>query len=172
MIPVPIKILTNSIIPYLHKITDKYPDIEAIWLFGSRANGSHNQESDWDLFVFANDRVLDLLKADKELKNESEKNNIDLLVVFNGDDFKPPWKRPGEENKRYKQGCMTGVHSFEWIRISEVEAKYKARKDDEDLVRKAWRSERGRKGSERGQKGVRKGSGQKGVKSFLDYIYA
>jgi predicted nucleotidyltransferase len=139
MIPESIKRLANHINPYLHKITDKYSDIEAIWLFGSRANGDHNQNSDWDLFVFVNDRVLDLLKADTELKNESEKNNIDLLVVFDGDEFKSPWKRPGEEINPYKKGCLAGVHNFDWKTISEVEANYTARKNDEVQIRKAWR---------------------------------
>ncbi len=139
MIPESIKLLANDINPYLHKIIDKYSDIEAIWLFGSRANGDHNQKSDWDLFVFANGRVLDLLKADIELKNESEKDNIDLLVVFNGDNFKAPWKRPGEENKPYKESCLTDVLNFDWKTISEVEANYTARKNDEVQIRKAWR---------------------------------
>ena len=139
MIPESIKLLANDINPYLHKIIDKYSDIKAIWLFGSRANGDHNQESDWDLFVFANGRFLDLLKADKELKNESEKNNIDLLVVFDGEDFKAPWKRPGEENKQYKESCLTGVLGFGWSKLSEVEAEYTARKNNEVQIRKAWR---------------------------------
>lgn len=126
----------NDINPYLNKITNQYSDIEAIWLFGSRANGDYNQESDWDLFVFANDRVLNLLKDDIELKNESEKNNIDLLVVFNGDNFKAPWKRPGEENKRFKESSLMGVLGFKWKNLSEVEAEYT---DQNTQLRKAWR---------------------------------
>ncbi len=145
MIPETIKLLANDINPYLHKIIDKYSDIKAIWLFGSRANGDHNQKSDWDLFVFVNDRVLDLLKTDTELKNESEKNNIDLLVVFDGENFKAPWKRPGEENKQYKESCLTGVLGFGWSRLSEVEEEYTERKNVEGQthsntrLRKAWR---------------------------------
>ncbi len=139
MIPESIKRLANHINPYIHKIIDKYSDIGAIWLFGSRANGDHNQKSDWDLFVFVNDRVLDLLKADTELKNESEKNNIDLLVVFDGDEYEAPWKRPGAENNPYKKGFLAGVLNFDWKTISEVEATYKARKNDEVQTRKAWR---------------------------------
>lgn len=133
------KLLTNDIKPYLNKITDKYSNIEAIWLFGSRANSDHNQKSDWDLFVFVNDNVLDLLKTDTELKKESEKNNIDLLVVSDSKTYKAPWKRPGEENKLYKEGRLTGVYSFEWKTISEVEANYTSRKNDEVQIRKAWR---------------------------------
>ncbi len=139
MIPKLIKLLANDIKPYLNKIINKYSNIETIWLFGKRANGDHNQKSDWDLFVFANGRVLDLLKADIELKNESEKNNISLLVVFDGENFKAPWKRPGEENERYKEGCLTGVVGFEWSKLSDVNAQYKGRKNGEVQIRKAWR---------------------------------
>jgi predicted nucleotidyltransferase len=145
MIPESIKLLANDIKPYLNKIINKYSNIETIWLYGKRANGDHNQESDWDLFVFANGRVLDLLKADIELKNESEKNNIDLLVVFDGENFKAPWKRPGEENKRYKESCLTGVGGFGWSKLSEVEAEYTEVKGVEGQMhqntqlRKAWR---------------------------------
>ena len=139
MIPESIKRLANDIKPYLNKITDKYSNIEEIWLFGSRANGDHNQESDWDLFVFANDRVLDSLKDDIELKNESEKNNIDLLVVSDDENYKAPWKRPGEENKLYKEGCLTGEYGFKWERLSDVKAQYKAIKNDEVQIRNAWR---------------------------------
>ncbi len=139
MIPESIKRLANDIKPYLNKITNQYSDIEAIWLFGSRANGDHNQKSDWDLFVFANNsRVLNLLKADKELKSESEENNIDLFVVSDGKTYKAPWKRPGEENKLYKEGSLD-VYDFGWKTISEVEAEYRAIKNDEVRIRKVWR---------------------------------
>jgi len=139
MIPESIKILANIIKPYLNKIIEKYSNIEAMWLFGSRANGDHNQESDWDLFVFANDRVFDSLKDDIELKNESEKNSIDLLVVSDDKNYKAPWKRPGEENKPYKEGCLTGEYGFKWVRLSDVKAQYKAIKNDEVQIRNAWR---------------------------------
>jgi predicted nucleotidyltransferase len=139
MIPKSIKLLANDIKPFLNKLINEYSDIETIRLFGKRANGDHYQDSDWDLLVFANGRVLDLLKANIKLRNESEKNNIDLLVVFNGDDFKAPWKRPGEENKPYKESCLTGVGGFGWSILSEVEAEYTEVKDSNTRFRKAWR---------------------------------
>ncbi len=145
MIPNAIKLLNNDINPFLVKLINKYAEIESIWLFGTRANNDHNDKSDWDLFVFANDNVLVLLKSDVELKIETEKNNIDLLVVFDGDNFKAPWKKPGEENKEYKKGCLTCLGGFGWSVISEYEADYTEAKEVEGQaysdtqIRKAWR---------------------------------
>lgn len=145
MIPHSIRLLINNINPFLLKLTNKYSEIESIWLFGRRANNDHTDTSDWDLFVFSNDSVLDLLKTDIELKIESEKNNIDLLIIFDGDKFRVPWKRPGEENKDYKKGCLTCPGGFRWSIISEFEADYTEAKDVEGHIlpitklRKAWR---------------------------------
>jgi hypothetical protein len=145
MIPTSIKLLTNDISPYIKKLTNRYAEIQSIWLFGKRANHDHNDKSDWDSFVFANDNLLMLLKNDVDLKIDSERNNIDLLIVYDGDNFKAPWKIPGEEDKDYKQGCLTCVGGFGWSIISEIEANYTEAKDVEGQIlpvtklRKAWR---------------------------------
>jgi len=145
MIPNAIKLLINDINSFLNKLVNKYAEIDSIWIFGKRANGDHNDKSDWDLFVFANDKVLSLLKSDIEMKIETEKSNIDLLVVIDGDNFKAPWKRPGEENKEYKEGCLTCLGGFSWLEIAEYEANYtEAKHVDGQMypvtqLRKSWR---------------------------------
>ncbi len=120
MIPDSVKELATEISPYINELKDKYSEIESVWLFGSRANAPYSEESDWDLFIFANGRVLDSLKTDTELRRE----NIDLLVVFNGNDFKAPWKQPGEEHLPLKYGSLTGLGQWGWEEISDVEAVY------------------------------------------------
>ncbi len=120
MIPDSVKELATEISPYINELTDKYSEIESVWLFGSRANASYSEESDWDLFIFANGRVLDSLKTDTELRRE----NIDLLVVFNGNDFKAPWQKSGEKHLPLKYGSLTGWGQWGWEKISDVEAVY------------------------------------------------
>jgi hypothetical protein len=55
------------------------------------------------------------LKSDAELKIETERSNIDLLIILDGNNFGAPWKRPGEENEPYKQGCLTCIGGFRWF---------------------------------------------------------
>ncbi len=135
----------GDIYPYLNNLTKKYTDIKSVWLFGSRANNDYNKKSDWDLFVFSDEVVLDLLRSDINIKNESEKYNIDLLVVFDGDNFYAPWKIHGEEDKEYKEGCLFCLGGFSWSKISDVEAEYIETKDVKGMMypkvqsRKAWR---------------------------------
>ncbi|GAI86591.1 unnamed protein product, partial [marine sediment metagenome] len=66
-------------------------------------------ESDWDLLVFANEQILESLKIDKDF----QLNNIDLLVVYNGNDFQDPWK-----NKR------GSLKEFRWEKLSNRKARY------------------------------------------------
>jgi len=142
---VEIKLLAGKVYPYLNNLTNRYTNIESVWLFGSRANNDYNEKSDWDLFIFSDEEVLDLLRSDMDVKNESEECNIDLLVVFDGDNFNAPWKISGEENKEYKEGCLFCSGGFSWSKISSVEAEYTETKDIEGKMypmirrRKAWR---------------------------------
>lgn len=113
--------LTENIQIYLEVLTEKYDSISAIWLIGSRANGCAHEHSDWDFFVFANNDILQSLRCDPTF----EQNDIDLLVVYDGDSFIKPW---GENSKR------GNLKKWNWSEKSEILAEYtqlKWRKDED-----------------------------------------
>lgn len=101
---------------YIKDLTDEYPSIESIWLFGSRANNRAKEDSDWDLFVFANQEILDKLKKNKQFNN----NMIDLFVIYNGKDFQLPWPNLERRNK-YKSG---NLNKWGWEQITNSKARY------------------------------------------------
>ena len=102
---------------YIKTLVDEFPSIMEVWLFGSRANLSYTKDSDWDLFVFANEYTLQKLNARPEYNNPK----IDLLVVIDGDLFEEPW--PIDRPKKDK------LSNWDWKRLSETEAKYFGTKD-------------------------------------------
>lgn len=100
---------------YIKKLILSYPLIKSIWLFGSRANNSYKDDSDWDLLIFANKNILEELKINSSFK----KNGIDVLVVFDGKNFEGPWP----DNQGIKKGDLT---FWNWNQISDNEATYKS----------------------------------------------
>jgi len=103
---------------YIINLTCKYSSINSIWLIGSRANNSYKDNSDWDLLVFANQDMLDSLKKDMNF-NMPE---IDLLVVYDDNNFISPWPRNDKESE-HKKGCLK---SWQWNFVDEFSAKYKS----------------------------------------------
>ena len=94
--------LEKEIKDYIVKLTIQHPSIESIWLFGSRTNGTYRPDSDWDLLVFGTHNTL----AELSISNEFKHDNIDLLIVYNGNDFKEPWPAdPGI--KKQKSGSLS-----------------------------------------------------------------
>jgi predicted nucleotidyltransferase len=87
------------------------PSVAAIWLIGSRANGTERGESDWDLLVFGTQQTLAFLASSGSL----HKSEVDLLVVTNGDDFQAAW------GERSKHGSLS---EWQWQQVSETEAQY------------------------------------------------
>ncbi len=79
--------IDSNIRCYLENLTSTYPEIDAIWLIGSRANASARNDSDWDLVAFGNEKILNSLREDTTFNC----NNIDLLVVYDGNRFTEPW---------------------------------------------------------------------------------
>lgn len=79
--------MTFSIVEYCSHLTTVAPGIENIWLFGSRANGTANDESDWDLLVFGRGDVLDRIRNNSTLHVQ----NVDCLVVLPNGDFENAW---------------------------------------------------------------------------------
>jgi hypothetical protein len=74
---------------YLDEITNYCPGIREIWLIGSRAYGKP-APSDWDFLAFADLATLKKLQATSKFIRE----DIDFLVVYDGNQIKQPWRRP------------------------------------------------------------------------------
>jgi len=92
-----------------------------VWLIGSRANQSAKATSDWDLLVFGS---LTLLNA---LAKEAPILGLDLLVVFDGEEFRSPW--PRQEDGHYKTGRL---ERWQWAKLSEDAATYEGTKWPDD----------------------------------------
>ena len=60
--------------------------IAAVWLIGSRANGTEKETSDWDLLVFGDVATLECLKARPNL----HRGNVDCLALVDGE-FRNAW---------------------------------------------------------------------------------
>lgn len=73
---------------YIENLLSVCPEITEVWLIGSRANNKAQEDSDWDLFVFGNDHTLSTLQENLSLRHP----DIDLLIVYNGNDFREPWE--------------------------------------------------------------------------------
>ena len=96
---------------YIEQLTKRHPDIESIWLIGSRANGNESATSDWDLIVFLGDKLFDDLGADEEV----HRPEVDVLVVLSdGDEFRRPWGQP-------KTGSLS---SWKWTQTGSDTANY------------------------------------------------
>ena len=108
-------LINQKISQYIDTLTDQYLGIKSIWLIGSRANDSYRDDSDWDLFAFADQHIFDKLKGSRPYTRDK----IDLLVVFDGEHFEEPWP----DEKGAKEGTLT---TWEWNEISPKEARYKS----------------------------------------------
>lgn len=123
--------MNSQIDIYIRKLVARYPGINSIWLFGSRANKSYREDSDWDLFVFANREILTALRQSKGLYDKQ----IDLLIVFNGTEYEQPWP----DEKGIKRGTLI---DWKWNVLSSNEATYETVKYKSDEWFKAGMSER------------------------------
>ena len=109
---------------YIENLLAACPEITEVWLIGSRANDKARVDSDWDLLVFGSNRTLSILHKNLSLRRP----DIDLLIVYNGNDFRAPWKT---ESGKVHSGSLTG---WEWERDkgSHVRAHYKGTKGKDD----------------------------------------
>ncbi len=124
---------------YIENLLAACPEITEVWLIGSRANDKARVDSDWDLLVFGSTRTLATLRKNQPLRRP----DIDLLIVYNGNDFRAPWKT---ESGKVHSGNLTGWE-WEWDKGSHVRAHYKGTKgkDDEfevtvtrEVARRVW----------------------------------
>ena len=100
--------LTKTASAFISALTALQPPPDSIWLIGSRANGRATQESDTDLIVFGSKALLDIIRS--QLKQPEE---VDCLVVFNGDDYQDPWQE--------KTGSLT---KLQWLKLDASSARY------------------------------------------------
>ena len=109
---------------YIENLLAACPEITEVWLIGSRANDKARLDSDWDLLVFGSNRTLSTLRKSQTLRHP----DIDLLIVYNGNDFRAPWDT---ESGKVKTGSLT---EWEWERDkgSHVRAHYMATKPGDD----------------------------------------
>lgn len=80
---------------YIEELIKCHPQIESIWLIGSRANELPRDDSDWDILVFSNRELLTKLRERPILKRKQ----FDLLIVYNGQDFQEAWPVRNYANK-------------------------------------------------------------------------
>lgn len=115
---------------YLKELVASHPAIAEVWLIGSRADGSARPTSDWDYLVIADQGTLESLSA----KPEFNALDVDLLVVYDGDNFRKPWP----DGDREKHGSLSG---WDWNQTSETEAHYRATKARSNDDFYSWVSE-------------------------------
>lgn len=82
--------LSEEMSEYVADLKRAYPAISSMWLFGSRADGTANESSDWDLFVFSKEPVLEDIKTEPRFHLE----NVDLLLVGDDGEFSKPFGEP------------------------------------------------------------------------------
>jgi predicted nucleotidyltransferase len=118
----------STIQSFLEQCLDRFKSITSIWLFGSRANNSFREDSDWDLLIFADEQTLDLKRMAKELK----RSDVDVLVVYDGKNSEEPWPeiRDGQVNpKRLSLYSSIWNGGIEWNQFSTTKASYQGTKD-------------------------------------------
>ncbi|NHZ66034.1 nucleotidyltransferase domain-containing protein [Massilia genomosp. 1] len=100
---------------FCSRLTSTIAGVNAIWLFGSRANGTSRIDSDWDLLVFGDGEVCGQVRAASAL----HRDDVDCLIVFDGDSFESAWGR-------MKSGSLS---SWEWKTTSAGQAEYRQTKE-------------------------------------------
>lgn len=133
--------LLEVVTVYLNRLTSVHPGITAVWLFGSRANGTCKTDSDWDLLVFGDRSMLDAIRADETFRRPE----IDLFIVHDGNRFESPWpggdgSKLGRLHNSYQSDPNLYVYGYRWKEVSAREATYISTRDSNctDKLR-AWR---------------------------------
>jgi hypothetical protein len=109
---------------YVARLVNAYPAIREVWRYGSRANGTANDASDWDYLAFADDDTLSDLSRDTRFHQEG----IDLMIVTDGTRFAKPWIEGTEGQKTGTLAAEFG--GLHWCTVSDTEATYQATKPE------------------------------------------
>lgn len=112
-------LLDAKIQSFINSLVTQCKGINSIWLFGSRANESATDRSDWDFLAFGSEETYQYLQGASELHQP----DIDFFVVVNGNDFKSTW---GEKDK---SGSLS---LWEWVELSDECAQYTESKQGEN----------------------------------------
>ncbi len=114
---------------YILTITKAFQGIREVWLIGSRANGEERPDSDWDFFVFTDEKTFRHMRKQPSFKRP----DVDLLVVYNDQNFEEPWPESSDKRPLPKRGSLDSTApGWNWMQISDVCATYKATKDNSD----------------------------------------
>jgi hypothetical protein len=119
---------------YVEYLTDAYPDVQEVWLFGSRANDTARPDSDWDLLVWSNeDHLLNKLSRNKRFRRAG----IDLFVVVGrwaarrwplvGQLAVQPW--PADDGQPKQLWLDDRAGGLNWQYVTSFEARYIETKD-------------------------------------------
>ncbi len=111
--------LADDVGAYLKQMTGSVAGVREIWLFGSRANSSSTNTSDWDFFVFGDRNVLAALQSEPRPPKD-----IDILIVYDGENFAGPWRR--ESDGWEKTG---NLKEWKWRQVRSDLSEYSAKKD-------------------------------------------
>lgn len=76
--------LSEEVGMYIDRLRSEFDAIEEVWLIGARANDSATRSSVWELVVFADERLLNILRKQQ---HAWERPDVSLLVVVDGDRF-------------------------------------------------------------------------------------
>lgn len=115
------RIEDQTIYSWLDCVTEQCSEIDEVWLIGSRANNSVRADSDWDFIAFGSEETISYLRHRQEL----HRDDVDLLVVYNGNHFRKPW---GDQEK------AGSLADWRWRLVAEGQAQYEGVKwrDAED----------------------------------------
>lgn len=92
-----------------------------VWIIGSQVNRVENPPSDWDFIIFGDEDLINEMSQIKPVLH------VDLLVVYDGDNFKSPWPRPSDGV--IKTGSLS---SWKWKQIRPNLASYEGTKWPDD----------------------------------------
>lgn len=80
-------LLTNLMENYIAHLCAAVPQIQEVWLFGSRANGRWLPNSDWDLLAVGGP----LLREELANHIEFQVPNVDLFIQDETGEIRAPW---------------------------------------------------------------------------------
>jgi len=74
---------------FVTRFAQEFPGGQEVWLFGSRADGTASENSDWDLIAFGDDQLTTAaVRSAESLRSETFS-----LFIGHGDEFERPWPR-------------------------------------------------------------------------------
>jgi hypothetical protein len=109
--------LAAALLPYLENLAKQCPGLLEVWLFGSRANETAHNGSDWDLMIYGRPGIFDSLSAKRTLECE----NVDLFVVQGSGGCQALCSKPSPARKHPKKLSLS---EMEWRRSSSTSAHY------------------------------------------------